>query len=511
MAISAPNTGTSATATGTGTGTAQSYGAPLATVTTLFFMWGFLTCLNDILVPHLKPIFDLNYTKVMLIQFAFFGAYFIFSIPSAKIIDWIGYQRSMVVGLLTMGAGAFLFVPAASVPSYPLFLGALIVLAAGITCLQVAANPYVTVLGKPETASSRLNLTQAFNSLGTFLAPFFGGLFILTQARKIEDVRAMAPDVLQAYRLHEAATVKMPYVGLGIALVLLAIAIGSFKLPKIEHAQHQLGEKVNDSIWRHPNLVFGAIAIFVYVGAEVSIGSFLVNYFHESYIGGLSEKLAASFVAFYWGGAMLGRFIGSNFLGGAKTKYMSLVTAISIALILLSYPLERNLPPGYEPGVPNLTWLEWLVVAGRPLFALVAIATATIAVIAAIRGGTAKANTGLLLGVCAISTSALVAISMLTNGQVAMWSIILVGFFNSIMFPSIFTLGVAELGPLTGDGSGIMIMAIVGGAILPVAQGWIADHIGIHHAFFLPVICYLYILFFALSGSKPNSERYAKA
>src|SRR5689334_597829 len=432
MAISSPNTGTSTIAPGTG----QSYGAPLATVTTLFFMWGFLTCLNDILVPHLKAIFDLNYTRVMLIQFAFFGAYFIFSIPSAKIIDWIGYQRSMVAGLLTMGLGAFLFVPAASVPSYPLFLAALIVLAAGITCLQVAANPYVTVLGKPETASSRLNLTQAFNSLGTFLAPFFGGLFILTTARKIEEIRALAPVDLQAYRLHEAATVKMPYVGLGITLVLLAIAIGSFKLPTIEHAQHQLGQKVNDSIWKHPNLIFGAIAIFVYVGAEVSIGSFLVNYFSQPDIGGLTEKVAASFVAFYWGGAMVGRFIGSALLQ--------------------------------------------------------------------------KVKTGNLLGLCAVCAAALVAISMLTSGHMAMYSIILVGFFNSIMFPSIFTLGVAELGPLTGDGSGVMIMAIVGGAIIPVAQGWIADRIGIHHAFFLPVICYLYILFFALSGSKPNSERYAK-
>jgi len=432
MAIASPNTETSVTVTGTN----QSYGAPLATVTTLFFMWGFLTCLNDILVPHLKSIFDLNYTKVMLIQFAFFGAYFIFSIPSAKVIDWIGYQRSMVGGLLTMGLGAFLFVPAASVPSYPLFLGALIVLAAGITCLQVAANPYVTVLGKPETASSRLNLTQAFNSLGTFLAPFFGGLFILTTAPNMAEIRALSPDALQAFRLHEAATVKMPYVGLGVALVLLAIAIGSFKLPKIEHAQHQLGQKVNDSIWKHPNLIFGAIAIFVYVGAEVSIGSFLVNYFSQPEIGGLTEKVAASFVAFYWGGAMVGRFIGSALLQ--------------------------------------------------------------------------KMKTGGLLGICAICASVLVAVSMLTNGHVAMYSIILVGFFNSIMFPSIFTLGVAELGPLTGDGSGIMIMAIVGGAIIPVAQGWIADRIGIHHAFFLPVICYLYILFFALNGSKPNSERYAK-
>ena len=492
--------------------TAKSYGGPLAIVTTLFFMWGFLTCLNDILVPHLKSIFELNYAEVMLVQFAFFGAYFVFSIPSAKIIDWMGYQRSMVAGLLTMGLGAFLFVPAASVPSFPLFLGALIVLAAGITCLQVAANPYVTVLGKPETASSRLNLTQAFNSLGTFLAPFFGGLLILSAAAKsVEEVRALTPDALQAYRLQEAATVKTPYVGLGIALVLLAIAIGSFKLPKIEHAQHKVGEKVNDSIWRHANLIFGAIAIFVYVGAEVSIGSFLVNYFHEPEIGGLAEKVAASFVAFYWGGAMLGRFIGSSLLSGAKSTYMSAVAAICIALILLSYPIGSHLPAGYQPGVPNLTWLGWLVVAGRPLLALVAMASAIIAILGAVRGGQVAPKTGTLLGICAIATSVLVAISMLSSGHVAMWSIILVGFFNSIMFPSIFTLGVAELGPLTGDGSGILIMAIVGGAIVPLAQGWIADQIGIHHAFFLPVICYLDILFFALSGSKPNSERLARA
>jgi FHS family L-fucose permease-like MFS transporter len=434
MAIAAPNTSTTTSAPSTG----QSYGAALATVTTLFFMWGFLTCLNDILVPHLKSIFDLNYKQSQFIQLAFFGAYFVFSFPASKIVDWIGYQKSMVVGLVTAGVGAFLFVPAALVPSYPLFLGAFIVLAAGITCLQVAANPYVTVLGRPETASSRLNLTQAFNSLGTFLAPFFGGWLILSAAPKtMADIRAMAPDALQAYRLHEAATVKMPYVGLGVALILLAIAIGSFKLPTIEHAQHKVGEKVNDSIWRHPNLIFGAIAIFVYVGAEVSIGSFLVNYFTQPEIGGLTEKVAASFVAFYWGGAMVGRFIGSAILQKVST-----------------------------------------------------------------RG---------LLGICAVCAAALVGISMLTMGHFAMYSIILVGFFNSIMFPSIFTLGVAELGPLTGDGSGVMIMAIVGGAILPVAQGAIADRIGIHHAFFLPVICYLYILFFALIGSRPNSQRYAKA
>ena len=413
------------------------YGPALAVLTTLFFIWGSLTSLNDVLIPFAQHVFSLNLAESMLIQTAFFLAYFIISLPAAKIIDWIGYKRAIIVGLSTMVAACLLVYPAARIPSFPFFLSALMILASGITVLQVAANPYVAVLGRPETASSRLNLTQAFNSLGTFLAPFFGGLFILTAAPKMEEVRALAPAALQAYRLHEAATVKMPYVGLGIALVLLAIAIGSFKLPKIEQAQHKVGEKVNDSIWKHPNLIFAAVAIFVYVGAEVSIGSFLVNYFNQPDIGGLTAKAAANLVAFYWGGAMVGRFIGSALLQ--------------------------------------------------------------------------KVKTGSLLGICAVCAAALVAISMLTNGHAAMYSILLVGLFNSIMFPSIFTLGVAELGPLTGAGSGILIMAIVGGAIIPETQGWIADHIGIHHAFFVPVICYLYILFFALSGSRPNSERYAKA
>ncbi len=516
MAIAAPNSSTTTTATAPGG--AQSYGAALATVTTLFFMWGFLTCLNDILVPHLKSIFDLSYAGIMLIQFAFFGAYFLFSIPSAKLIDWIGYQRSMVVGLLTMGVGAFLFVPAASVPSYPLFLGALIVLAAGITCLQVAANPYVTVLGKPETASSRLNLTQAFNSLGTFLAPFFGGLLILSAAPKtITEIRAMAPDVLQAYRLHEAATVKMPYVGLGIALVLLAIAIGSFKLPKIEHAQHKVGEKVNDSIWRHPNLIFGAIAIFVYVGGEVSIGSFLVNYFNQPEIGGLTEKVAASLVALYWGGAMIGRFFGSALLSGAKAAYMGMAAVGGALLFFVSSWIARTwadqlaAPVGHFSLQAVLWAVVSVLVSARPLFVLIAVVGAVLGIALVLRGGRLVPTTSVLLGICAVCAAGLVAISMLTTGHTAMYSILLVGFFNSIMFPSIFTLGVAELGPLTGDGSGIMIMAIVGGAIIPVAQGAVADRIGIHHAFFLPVLCYLYILFFALSGSRPNSQRYAKA
>src|SRR6202162_1267745 len=414
------------------------YSRPLAIVTTLFFMWGFLTCLNDILVPHLKSIFDLSYARVMLIQFAFFSAYFLFSIPWSKIVNAIGYQKAMVAGLLCMSVGAFLFVPAASSASFPVFLGALIVLAAGITGLQVAANPYVVVLGKPETASSRLDLTQAFNSLGTTIAPKLGGLLILSAAPLVgEQLRHLAPEALHAYRVQEAASVKMPYTVICVALVLLAVLIGTFKLPKIETEENRPGEKGNDSIWKHRNLVLGAIGLFSYVGAEVSIGSFLVNYFGLSEIAGLSAKTAAGFVSFYWAGSMVGRFLGA--------------------------PLLRRIKAGY------------------------------------------------LLALCAICAATLVAVSMKVGGHAAMWSILAVGFFNSIMFPTIFSLGVAELGPLTGNGSGVLNMAIVGGAILPVIEGPIADRFGIHHGFWLPVICYLYIMYYALSGSKPNSERHARA
>jgi FHS family L-fucose permease-like MFS transporter len=411
---------------------------PLAIVTTLFFMWGFLTCLNDILVPHLKSIFDLSYARVMLIQFAFFSAYFLFSLPWARVVSAIGYQRTMVAGLLTMGLGAFLFIPAAVAVSFPLFLTALMVLATGITGLQVAANPYVVVLGKPETASSRLDLTQAFNSLGTTVAPKLGGLLILSGAPlAVEQLRRLTPKAAEAYRVSQAASVKLPYTVISVALLLLALMIGTSKLPKIETAANRGGEMVRDSIWRHPNLLFGAIGIFAYVGAEVSIGSFLVNYFGLPSIAGMSAKTAAGYVSFYWGGAMIGRFLGA--------------------------PVLRRI------------------------------------------------KAGSVLALCAIAAAALVTASMMTGGHAAMWAMLAVGFFNSIMFPAIFSLGVAELGPLTGNGSGLLNMAIVGGAVLPVIQGSIADHFGLHHAFVLPVICYLYILFYALSGSKPNSQRYGRA
>jgi FHS family L-fucose permease-like MFS transporter len=407
--------------------TGLNYTGPLIMVTTLFFMWGFLTCLNDILIPHLKAIFDLNYAQVMLVQLAFFGAYAVFSIPAGFITERVGYKPMMVAGLLTMAVGALLFVPAAMVPSFPLFLAALIILAGGITVLQVAANPYVALLGPAKTASSRLTLTQAFNSLGTAIAPWFGGILILATAPKAaEEIARMLPAELQTYRIDQASSVKLPYIGIAVALVVLAIVIGLFKLPHIPEAEGGHAVVKDDSIWKHPNLVLGAIGIFTYVGAEVAIGSFLVNYLHEPNIGNLSLETAAKVLSIYWLGAMVGRFIGSYVL--------------------------RHMPP-------------------RKVLA---------------------AN--------AFIAAALVCISMASTGHVAMVSILAIGFFNSIMFPTIFTLGIEGLGPLTGEGSGMLNTAIVGGAIIPLVQGFIADRVGIHHAFFLPAICYLYIVFFAIKG-----------
>ena len=412
-------------------GARKSYRGAFAMVTMLFFIWGFLTSLNDILIPHLKAIFDLNYTEVMLIQFVFFVAYAVFGYPSGRIVEHIGYKRMMVAGLLIMAIGAILFIPAANLPSFPLFLLALIFLGAGMASLQVAANPYVTVLGPAESASSRLNLSQAFNSLGTTIGPPLGGLLILAGAEKlVANVHTLAPAALHAYRVQQAATVKVPYLVFTLVLLLLALVIGFYKFPRIEGAtlENEPTGKKQASIWRHRHVMLGAIAIFVYVGAEVAIGSFLINYFGLKNIGGMAAEAASLFLPVYWGGAMIGRFIGSAVLQ--------------------------------------------------------------------------KMKTGRLVTFCAFVAMALVIISMLSSGHLAMWSILLVGLFNSIMFPSIFTLGVAEMGPLTGEASGLLVTAIVGGAVIPELQGVLADHIGLHHAFILPVLCYIFIAYYGLRGSK---------
>jgi FHS family L-fucose permease-like MFS transporter len=412
------------------------YFGSLTILTSLFFIWGFITCLNDILIPHLKSVFTLNYTQVMLVQFCFFTAYFVVSVPSGYLVEKIDYKGGIIAGLSIAGIGCLLFYPAASLHSYPLFLTAFFVLASGITLLQVAANPYVTVLGKPETASSRLTMTQAFNSLGTTIAPYFGSLLILSTAVKsTEEIKLLNTGELSAYQETQAAAVQNPYLFLAAVLFFIAVIFAFIKLPEIKTADQQSvkSEKMSfgdghDSAWAYKHLVLGAIGIFVYVGGEVSIGSFLINFLGEPAIAGLVEKDAGKYVSFYWGGAMIGRFVGAAVM--------------------------QKIQPGKA-----LTFN---------------------AVIAAV----------------------LVLMTIVGSGHFAMWTILSVGLFNSIMFPTIFSLAVNSLGKHRGQGSGILCAAIVGGAILPVVQGFFADRIGIQTAFFIPVLCYLYIAYYGWKGYK---------
>lgn len=457
MAVPPASTGSVAT---TSPGGEKSYHAALSVVTTLFFIWGSLTSLNDVLIPYAQHAFTLSLAESMLIQTAFFAAYFVFSLPASWIITWIGYKKAIIVGLLTMVVACLSFYPAARIPSFPFFLTGLIILATGITILQVAANPYVAVLGPPRTASSRLNLTQAFNSLGTTVFPWVGAHLILHSASGV---------IARSVSEQSEAIVKLYVYFFTAVLILLALGIGFFKLPTIESAQRHVGEKVNDSVWKHPNVVYGAIGIFVYVGGEVAIGSSIANYLALDNIGHMVSSaavadpaeryraalgVAAGFIWIYWLGAMIGRFIGSALLQ--------------------------------------------------------------------------KIEAGKLLAIAAVMAALLVTVSVFSNGGIAMWSILAVGLFNSIMFPCIFTMGIDELGPLTNAGSALLNMAIVGGAIIPWVVGKIGDVVnhryypetfegatswgqGIHYALIVAAVCYVYILFFAVSGSKPNSQRYAKA
>ncbi|MDX2128167.1 MAG: L-fucose:H+ symporter permease [Chloroherpetonaceae bacterium] len=408
----------------------KNYTPAFITVTTLFFMWGFLTCLNDILIPHLKSVFELSFVQAAMVQFTFFSAYFIMSLPAGKVIAKVGYKSGIVIGLSTAGVGALLFYPAAAFLYYPFFLLALFVLATGITLLQVAANPYVSVLGKPETASSRLNLAQAFNSLGTTIAPAVGGLLILSGTIKTaEELQAMTPEAMSMYKLSQATLVQLPYIGLAIALFILAGAMAFFNLPTISTVEgNEKEESSFGEVLREKQLAFGALGIFLYVGGEVSIGSYLVNFIGLEEIAGLPENQAAAYVSYYWGGAMIGRFIGS-----------------------------------------------YLLTVIKP---------------------------GRLLGAFAITAALLVFGTLMTKGSMAMFLILSVGLMNSIMFPTIFTLGIDGLGQKTNAGSSIMIMAIVGGAILPVLMGAMADSIGLHQAFWLPLLCYVYIAYYGFIGSQ---------
>lgn len=411
----------------------------LSVVTTIFFMWGFLTCLNDILIPHLKAVFELNYARAMLVQFTFFGAYFLMSLPAGRLVAHLGYKKGIVAGLAIAGVGALGFWPAAELRIYEAFLAALFVLATGITVLQVAANPYVALLGPESTSSSRLTLAQALNSLGTAIAPIFGGLLILGNTVKSADQIAAMPLAEQiAYRTQEAQSVQGPYVGLAVVLFLLAVFVYLFRLPaltetteKADHLKHTLREAL-----RHRHVFFGVLGIFFYVGAEVAIGSFLVNYLSMPDIGGFTEQEATRYVSAYWTLAMIGRFAGSAIMVKfSPRKLLAIFAAVNVVLLITT---------------------------------------------------------------------------MLGEGHVAVYSVVATGLFNSIMFPTIFALGIERLGPLTGKASSLLIMAIVGGAIVPYLQGVLADSIGLHHAFILPLLCYGYIIFYGLSGSRPTSVALAK-
>jgi len=387
-------------------------------MTTLFFIWGFITALNDILIPHLKAAFELNYTQAMLVQFCFFGAYFIVSPFAGKLIEKLGYKGGIITGLLTVALGCALFYPAAEIEVYAVFLLGLFVLASGITILQVSANPYVAILGSEETAASRLNLAQAINSMGHTLGPIFGAALIFGGAGA----------------LITTTSVQLPYLILTGVLIITAIAFWRIKLPVISHADNDKTQATNkNSIFKHSNLLYGTLAIFLYVGAEVSIGSFLVNFFAESHIAALNEHQASKMVSYYWGAAMIGRFVGAA--------------------------LMRYISPIY-------------LLAGNAMMVIV-----------------------------------LIAITVTSEGTVAMWSILCVGFFNSIMFPTIFTLAIKGLGSLTGRGSGLLCQAIVGGAILPMFQGIVADTFSVQSSFIVPAFAYFYIAWYALRGSATASNK----
>lgn len=410
-------------------GQPRSYTAALAVLASVFFMWGFATVLNDILVPHLKSAFRLDYAQSLLIQLAFFLGYLVMAVPSAKVLERTGYKLAVVIGLLGMAGSAALFIPAAAIESYGLFLVALFLLASAITLLQVAANPYVAVIGSTQTASSRLNLVQACNSAGTMLAPLFGGLLIL--GRSATGAARSAAALTAQQRAAGVKTVELPYLLVAAVLLALAILIWRVRLPDLgkETRRASRAARSQHSLWKHRNLVFAVPAIALYMVCEVGIGSTLVNFISMPKIGAMSHERAADYLTLYWGGAMAGRFVGS--------------------------------------------WLlRW--VAPQRMLAAVTVGALT-----------------------------LLALSMSSSGHLAMWTLIAVGLCNSIMWPTIFTLGIRGLGPLTEEGSGLLIMAVAGGALAEL-QGVLADHIGLQLSYLLPWACYGFVLFYALRGYRPT-------
>jgi FHS family L-fucose permease-like MFS transporter len=426
--------------------TSPGYLVPFIIVTALFFIFGFITTLNMALVPHLRSIFNLHYGPAMLAESAFFLAYFVFSAPFAKLIEIIGYKGTMVVALFIQVAGCLLFLPAARLVNFPLFLAAVFIVGAGVTGLQNSVNPYVVILGPEHSAPVRLTLAQALNSVGATIAPIVAGAFILTDPAKLTTPAAVAD------------TVRVPYLLIAGGLLLLGLAVAFQHLPHIDQPQHadegKKGSPVRSrSIWTYKHTVLGAVGIFLYVGVEVGLASIAVNYFLSQGVN--SGKVASFFES-------LGGF------GAFVTRWLGPWTNVEIAAILVS-----------------LYWLGALI--GRLLGSWIL----------------TKVNSGKLLGIFGFAGAAMLLLSMVSAGQAAIWSLVLCGFFNSIMFPNIFALGIVGLGPMTSKGSGLIMTAVVGGAIVPYLIGALADRVGIQHAFVLPILCYLFIAYYGLWGSKP--------
>jgi FHS family L-fucose permease-like MFS transporter len=446
------------------------YTTAFVSLTFLFFMWGFMTVLNDILIPYLKDAFELNHTKAMLVQFAFFTAYFVGSLvyfvvsfTSGDPINKMGYKKGIIIGLIVSALGALLFYPAAQFHMYGFFLSALFVMGLGFTLLQIAANPYVAILGPEKSASSRLNLAQGFNSLGTTIGPIIGGYLIFTFFKDSTGSDA----------------VKIPYLVFSTVFLLMAVYIFKTPLPRFTQSED---EKAGFGALRYRQLVFGMGAIFMYVGGEVSIGSMMISYLGLPEIGGLSELDASKYVAFYWGGQMIGRFLGAVSLSDIKNKSLKYVYMIGIALISFAVI-------GFSNG------FDTALIYG--VFLMLNLAAFTLG----------KSLPHRTLFIFAMMNLGLLTVALTNSGTIALWSVIGIGLFNSIMWSNIFTLAIAGLGKHTSQGSSLLVMMILGGAILPVIMGAVADNIGVHHSLIIPLISYLYLAFYGANGYKPFSKQ----
>ena len=471
----ASSTSDSAVASSTGDDAAtHSHRGPFATITVLFFFWGFITVMNDVLIPFLKESFTLSYFQAGLVQFAFFGAffvisllYFFFSIGGSDPINRIGYKTTIVAALIVCALGCALFSPAAAAGSYAFFLAALFLLATGVTLLQIAANPYAAVLGKPENASARLNLAQGLNSLGTTLAPIAGGLLLYKVFAKDGIVTLDA--------------IKVPYLIFAGMFVSLAIVVQLCRLPDLGSNSSKEG---NGNALSFPQLRLGMVAIFLYVGAEVAIGSYLASFLADESVMGWDESIASLYLAFYWGGAMIGRLCGAIALSDSKHSRKPLYMLLTAAALLVVIYVVTAIR--FENGQITTSFLPVMDIL--PYCGIVGLCLAAFAV--------GRGSPAMVLTIFSLFLIVLLAIASFGSGRVALWAALGAGLFNSIMWSNIFTLAIDDLGEHTSQASSLLVMMIVGGALFPLVMGYAADNIGIRTAFLVPAISYLYIAFY---------------